>query len=252
MLRGRKPADSTASGTASRSASGAVGGAAGRTAAAAVATAAAAALLTAAGPAGGAGAAEPADAAEVIGAVESVADIGIGGFGIGGRHRVVWAGAEFAPPGKSTVPAAVTYDRALVPVGARVSVVRYDSRRGMTVALEVRGLPKNRGYGAHVHTEPCGPRPGDSGPHYRNVPVPRGSSAGPRHVNPENEVWLDFTTDEHGEGRALSSHMWRFRAGEARSVVIHEHRTRHEPGRTGDAGRRLACVTLALDPKPAR
>lgn len=248
MLRGRKPADSTADGTASRAGS----GTARRTVAAAAATAAAAALLTAAGPAGGAGAAEPVKAAELLGAVESVADIGIGGFGIGGRHRVAWAGAEFAPPGKSTVPAAVTYDRALVPVGARVSVARYDSRRGMTVALGVRGLPEDRDYGAHVHTEPCGARPGDSGPHYRNVPVPRGSSAGPRHANPENEVWLDFTTDEHGEGRALSSHMWRFRAGEARSVVIHEHRTRHDPGHAGDAGRRLACVTVSLDPEPGR
>ncbi|MFH0244538.1 superoxide dismutase family protein [Streptomyces sp. HK10] len=249
MLRGRKPADRTANRAAGRKPVGRkpAGGTAGRAVAAAVATAA---LLTAAGPAGGAGAAEPAETAELLGAVESAADIGIGGLGIGGRHRVAWAGAEFAPPGKSTVPAAVTYDRALVPVGAGISVARYDSRRSMTVALGVRGLPEERGYGAHVHTGPCGVRPGDSGPRYRNVPVPRGSSAGPRHVNPENEVWLDFTTDEHGEGRALSSHMWRFRVGEARSVVIYEHRTRHEPGRAGDAGRRVACVTVGLDPEP--
>ncbi|MCI0385119.1 superoxide dismutase family protein [Streptomyces sp. CNQ085] len=239
MLKDRKPADRTANGTVRRTVAAAV-------------VAAAAVVTAAAGPAGGAGAAEPVETAEVLGVVESVADIGIGGFGFGGRHRVAWAGAEFAPPGKSAVPAAVTYDRALVPVGAGVSVARYDSRRGMTVALGVRGLSQDRGYGAHVHTEPCGVRPGGSGPRYRNVPAPSGSSAGPRHANPENEVWLDFTTDEHGEGRALSSHMWRFRAGEARSVVLYEHRTAHEPGRAGDAGRPVACVTAVLAPEPGR
>jgi Cu-Zn family superoxide dismutase len=224
----------------------------GSTAVAAVlTTATAVALLTAAGPAGTAGAAEPAGptgAVESVESVESVDSIGVGGFGIGGRHRVARVGAEFAPPGKSAVPPAVTYDRALVPVGAPVSVSQVNSRRGMTVTLDVRGLPKERGYGAHVHTEPCGARPGDSGAHYQNVRDPRSPSAGPLHVNPENEVWLDFTTDEHGKGRALSSHMWRFRAGEARSVVIHEHRTRHDPWHAGEAGRRVACVTVPFDP----
>ncbi|MDG9701856.1 superoxide dismutase family protein [Streptomyces sp. DH37] len=209
------------------------------------------ALLTAAGPAGTAGAAEPAGPTGAAGAAEAVEPVGgdgAGGFGTGGRRRVARVGAEFAPPGKSAVPPAVTYDRALVPVGAPVSVSQVNSRRGMTITLDVRGLPEKRGYGAHVHTGPCGVRPGDSGAHYQNVRDPRSPSADPRHANPENEVWLDFTTDEHGKGRALSGHMWRFRAGEARSVVIHEHRTRHDPGHTGDAGRRVACVTVPFDP----
>lgn len=169
-------------------------------------------------------------------------------------NRVAWTKGTFAAPGDPGARNALTYDRRLVPAGAGVSVARFDGRRGMTITFGVHGLPKKRDYGAHVHTGPCTADPAASGPHYQNVRDPRErvTSADPNHTNPENEVWLDFTTDEEGAGEAVSSHTWHFRAGEARSVVIHEHRTRHDPAHAGDAGRRVACVTVPFDPAGRR
>ncbi|WP_312885674.1 hypothetical protein [Streptomyces physcomitrii] len=60
-------------------------------------------------------------------------------------------------------------------------------------------------------------------------------------MNPHNEVWLDFTSDGHGEGFAAAHHQWGFRPGEANSVVIHQ-----EPG---GAGERLACFTGPFEPR---
>ncbi len=35
-------------------------------------------------------------------------------------------------------------------------------------------------------------------------------------------MWLDFRTDEEGDGRAAARHGWGFREDGARSVVIHD------------------------------
>ncbi|MCZ9343538.1 superoxide dismutase family protein, partial [Streptomyces sp. TRM76130] len=65
--------------------------------------------------------------------------------------------------------------------------------------------------------KPCGADPAAAGGHYQHRP-----SADPAHANPDNEVWLDFTPDAHGEGQAQARHDWGFRPGAASSVVIHD------------------------------
>ncbi|WP_369202321.1 superoxide dismutase family protein [Streptomyces sp. PU-14G] len=164
------------------------------------------------------------------------------------RNRSVLARYDqFSPANAFVRPDAVTYDRAKVPAGASIGVVRTVTDGATTVRLEVGGLPKNRTYGAHVHTEPCGAKPDEAGPHYQNEKDPVRPSTDPRYANPRNEVWLDFTTDAEGEGKAVSRHDWTFRKGEARSVVLHETGTRTEAGHAGEAGARLACFTVPLN-----
>lgn len=162
--------------------------------------------------------------------------------------RVTLASGVFAPLGESTVPKAVTYDPELVPSGAAIAVAQVIDDQGMSIRLTVRGLRSDRIYGAHVHTGACGLRPEDSGPHYQNVRDPQTPSTDPRYANPENEVWLDFRTGADGVGAAASTHDWRFRPGEARSVVLHEHLTRHDAGHAGTAGARVACLTVPFHP----
>ncbi|UNO42322.1 superoxide dismutase family protein [Streptomyces sp. MST-110588] len=171
----------------------------------------------------------------------------------------VVVGARFVPaPGSGPDTKALTYDPKLVPAGSRVAVVERRHKNGKddknagkggkgggtTVVLRLKGLVPDRTYGAHVHTKPCGPQPADSGPHYQNVPDPVQPSTDPAYANPRNEVWLDFTTDEDGDGGAVARVDWHFRAGQARSVVVHEHATETEPGHAGMAGARLACVNV--------
>ncbi|MEU4201982.1 superoxide dismutase family protein [Streptomyces sp. NPDC045470] len=145
---------------------------------------------------------------------------------------------------------AVTHDPALVPEGSRVTVVekRYGSGKDArtVVGLRLAGLVPDRTYGAHVHTKPCGPVPADSGPHYQNVPDPVQPSTDPAYANPRNEVWLDLKTDADGDGASVARVTWHVRQGQARSVVVHEHRTHTEPGHAGTAGARLACVNVPL------
>ncbi|MFD6291097.1 superoxide dismutase family protein [Streptomyces sp. NPDC060205] len=141
--------------------------------------------------------------------------------------------ARFAPPGAFVPSAAVTYDdTGLVPPAAWIEVSQRSEERGRTtVALRVTGLKAGHAYGVHVHRDPCGAEPAAAGGHYQHRP-----STDPAAVNPENEVWLDFTADDRGEGGASARHDWNFRRGEAASVVLHA-----EPG---GAGARLACFTV--------
>jgi Cu-Zn family superoxide dismutase len=141
---------------------------------------------------------------------------------------------------------AVTYSPDLVPVGARATIVSVPTKRGTTTAIMVRGLEPNRAYGAHVHVRPCGADPLASGPHFQNVPDPVTPSTDPAYANPSNEVWLDFTTNALGIGRAVSHVAWRFDGRPAASVVIHEHHTHTAPGEAGTAGSRLACANVAF------
>ncbi|MFE7072467.1 superoxide dismutase family protein [Streptomyces sp. NPDC057620] len=141
--------------------------------------------------------------------------------------------ARFAPPGAFVPSAAVTYDgTGLVPPAAWIEVSQRSEERGRTtVALRVTGLKAGHAYGVHVHRDPCGAEPAAAGGHYQHRP-----STDPAAANPENEVWLDFTADDRGEGGASVRHDWNFRRGEAASVVLHA-----EPG---GAGARLACFTV--------
>lgn len=140
---------------------------------------------------------------------------------------------------------AVTYYPTLVPPGAEAGVVSASQSMTATVTkLAVSGLVPNRAYGAHVHTGPCGPTGADAGPHYQNVPDPNPPSTDPAYANPDNEIWLDFTTDSEGFASAVSEVDWVFQDPRPRSVVIHERHTSTGAGVAGEAGARLACVNV--------
>jgi Cu-Zn family superoxide dismutase len=170
-------------------------------------------------------------------ACPSISDLMSGG----GDHEVSIS-ATFVPYRPGAL--AVTYDRRLLPVGARVKIRVVSRDSTTTTRLTVRGLVPNRAYGAHAHTKPCGPNPTDAGPHYQNVPDPVQPSVDPRYANPRNEIWLDFTTDARGDATAVSTVPWRFTARHAHSVVVHTMHTHTGPGHAGDAGARLGCVNV--------
>lgn len=141
---------------------------------------------------------------------------------------------------------AFTYDEVAVPVGATVNVESEEENGRTTVTFSARGLAPNRDFGVHVHTRACGPQPSDSGPHYQNVLDPAATaeapSSDPAYANPQNEVWLDVTTDASGHAQASTAVEWEFRDGEANSLVLHAQHTMTGPGQAGMAGDRLACV----------
>ena len=128
-----------------------------------------------------------------------------------------------------------TYDPAQVPVGSRVRVHAVETGGGKTVVtMQVKGLLPERSYGAHAHVAACGATGAAAGGHYQYLPGV---------VSPENEVWLDFTTDADGNGSAQTVVDWEFAPATARSVTLHALPT--DPT-TGGAGARLGCVTVAF------
>jgi superoxide dismutase, Cu-Zn family len=140
---------------------------------------------------------------------------------------------------------AVTYDSQLVPVGSRIAVSAKSEDGTTTVRLALRGLPPNRRYGAHVHADPCGATGAAAGPTYQHVVDPVQPSVDPEYANPDNEIWLDFRTDEAGAGSAQSTVDWGFTADRrAQSVVVHAWPTATEAGRAGSAGTEVGCVTV--------
>ncbi|SFA74520.1 superoxide dismutase, Cu-Zn family [Amycolatopsis marina] len=157
--------------------------------------------------------------------------------------RLATAGGTFGgyEPGK----AASTYDPALVPEGARAHVFALSAPGlGTSTALSVGGLVPNREYGAHAHTKPCGPTGKDAGPHFQHEQDPVSPSVDPAYANPDNEIWLDFTTDRLGNSLEISKVAWPLGERRPASVVIHEMHTHTAPGEAGDAGSRLACVNV--------
>ncbi|MGH3624363.1 MAG: superoxide dismutase [Sciscionella sp.] len=158
--------------------------------------------------------------------------------------RFVNAGGTFGDP--SSGGNAVTYDKTLVPVGARAHVLAFGSEvTGTQTALVVAGLQPDREYGAHAHAKPCGATGAVAGPHFQHVPDPVTPSVDPAFANPHNEIWLDFTTNATGIAFALSSVNWVATDERApKSVVIHEMHTRTGAGEAGTAGARLACIDV--------
>lgn len=156
--------------------------------------------------------------------------------------RDVSVSATFAD---SPSGAAVTYDEALVPVGAGATVTATSGDGTTTVTLEVTGLEPNREYGAHAHTMACGADGKAAGPHYQFDQDPVSPSVDPTYANADNEIWLDFTTDDEGAGSASTETTWEFPADRrAESVIIHAMPTATEPGKAGTAGDRAACITV--------
>ncbi|WP_045878644.1 superoxide dismutase family protein [Pseudofrankia sp. DC12] len=147
--------------------------------------------------------------------------------------------ARYSPDAK-----AITYDTARVPVDADVAVVSAQAAGHTLTVLAVRGLPPNQRFGAHVHSNACGQSAEDAGSHYQHLVDPKQPSVDPAYANPQNEIWLDFTTDASGSAHSESTVNWVFDNRPHKSIVIHETSTETAPGHAGKAGARLACVDL--------
>lgn len=142
---------------------------------------------------------------------------------------VVKAVGTFELPAKAD--RAFTYDSRAVPVGARAMVRSVSANGRNDVTLGVRGLLPGRIYDAHVHVKPCAADPAASAGHYKHVPE------GP--ADPENEIWLNFRTDDRGKASAHATHAWTFPADRRpNSVVI------HSPVQPDGTQPRLACITV--------
>ncbi|NYV78607.1 superoxide dismutase family protein [Streptomyces sp. UH6] len=141
---------------------------------------------------------------------------------------------------KKSATTAYTYDKKLVPAGSWIQVGQRTAPGGATtVSLRVKGLKAGHEYGVHVHTKPCTADPAAAGGHYQHKP-----STDPAAVNPRNEVWLDFTADRKGSGKASAHHDWGFRKSGAASVVIHD--------KPGSSGARVGCFTVPFGWTTAR
>ncbi|MET9341340.1 superoxide dismutase family protein [Nonomuraea sp. NPDC003804] len=129
-------------------------------------------------------------------------------------------------------PLAIVYNTKLVPEGAKASVT-VESADGQTRSSFVaEGLLPNRAYGVHLHANPCGSKPDDSGPHFQHT---HGT------VNASNEVWLDIKTDGSGAATSTARQPWALSPDRVpHSLVIHEKATAPD----GTAGGRVACLTL--------
>lgn len=145
----------------------------------------------------------------------------------------------------SSTAQAITYNTTRVPVGADVSVVQLQGGGGTLTVLAVHGLPANQQFGAHVHQNACGKSPEDAGSHYQHKVDPKQPSVNPAYANAQNEIWLDFTTDNNGFGHAVSTVAWMFDNRPHKSIVIHAQHTITTPGKAGTAGDRLACINLS-------
>lgn len=138
---------------------------------------------------------------------------------------------------------------------ARVHAVATPSGKTI-VTLQVEGLTPNRAFGSHAHTKVCGATGAAAGPHYQDAVDPVQPSVNAAYANPDNEIWLDFTTDDEGRGHAQAVVDWHFvrdaaHPDGANSVIIHRDETSHgEPGHpaAGVAGPRLACLTVPFAP----
>lgn len=156
------------------------------------------------------------------------------------------AGTLTAPDRTSN---AFTYDPAMAPVGAQLSVTLTASNGSTTAKLDVSGLLPNRGYAVHLHNNACG-RTGDTaGPHFQHrvdpAATPDTPSTDPAFANPRNEIWLDIRTAATGSGTSNTEVPFVFADRVPASVVVHEHMvTATEPGKAGKAGARVACFTL--------
>ena len=167
--------------------------------------------------------------------------------------RHIAAHGAFADPLTSTPTGAYTYDVALVPPGAAARVDAWYLPDGRTVVLLlVRGLVPHREYGAHAHSAACGATGALAGPHFQRVPDPVVPSVNPAYANPDNEIWLDFTTDHKGRGWALAVQDWQPAADRRpASVIIHLEHTHDGSGTppappAGTAGARLACLSVGF------
>jgi len=146
---------------------------------------------------------------------------------------------------------AITYNPDLAPIGAAMTASLIPSSDGSTRAeLTVLGLLPNRGYAAHAHTKSCGAAADAAGPRFQNqldpAATPQALSSSPRYANPNNEIWLDVRTDAAGAGTSSTTVPFVFTDRVPGSIVVYEAmRTLTDTGHAGNAGARIACLTLA-------
>jgi hypothetical protein len=98
--------------------------------------------------------------------------------------------------------------------------------------LNVKNLPPNKTFGAHLHAAACADNKG--GGHYQQ----NGTT-----VSAENEVWLDVTTNARGSAYVINRKQFAIAPEKAKSVVVHANPT--DPA-TGKAGDKLACVDVSF------
>jgi superoxide dismutase, Cu-Zn family len=147
--------------------------------------------------------------------------------------------------GSQVSTGAITYDPALVPVGAGAVVTATTRDGGEVVTLALRGLRPDRRYGAHAHAKPCGAKGDAAGPHFQFDVDPVQPSVDPKYANSKNEVWLDIATDGSGAGTATATLAKVFPADRRpQSVIVHAMPTATEAGKAGTAGARAACVDV--------
>ena len=148
----------------------------------------------------------------------------------------------------------ITYNTALIPVDAAILTSMEPAGGGdrpQTVStLTVAGLLPNRGYAVHAHTKPCGATGEAAGPHYQNhvdpAATPQRPSTDPYYANPRNEIWLDVRTNANGGGTSRTTVPFVFTNRAPGSLVIHEGmNTATGAGQAGEAGARVACLTLS-------
>lgn len=152
------------------------------------------------------------------------------------------ASGTLAPPAEADD--AYTYDTTAAPPGAELSVETSSIRDGTQVELTASGMQPGREYGAHAHVRPCGETGDAAGPHFQHEPAPENRPNDPAYANPTNEIWLDFKADAQGSGSAIAQVPFTFGDRAPGSVVIHEKVTASSPGEAGEAGGRLACLTV--------
>jgi Cu-Zn family superoxide dismutase len=157
------------------------------------------------------------------------------------------AEGDLAPPGRASN--AFSYDTALAPEGAHVSVSVVADTAKTRVRLVVEGVLPDRGYAAHAHANPCGASGDAAGPHFQNRPDPAAApgkpSTDPAYANPQNEIWLDLRTDGDGNGESTTEVPFVFADRAPASIVVHAaEMTGTAPGQAGSAGARLACLTV--------
>ncbi|HEX8758852.1 MAG TPA: superoxide dismutase family protein [Pseudonocardiaceae bacterium] len=147
---------------------------------------------------------------------------------------------------------AMTYNPELAPPGARMAVTMTPSGTSTNVELTINGFLPNRGYAVHAHENLCSDNPAFAGGHYQNRVDPAASPTKPstnsEYANPNNEVWLDTRTDAAGSGTTRVTVPFVFTDRGPGSIVVHEaEQTATGPGQAGEAGARIACLTLAAD-----
>ncbi|MFJ8041612.1 superoxide dismutase family protein [Kitasatospora sp. NPDC096147] len=148
--------------------------------------------------------------------------------------------ATFDRPDGIAPVTAVSFVPEAVPYGATARVVVERAGGTTTVSMEVDGLTPDHTYPVHAHVRGCGTAPGDSGPHYQDVPDPVQPSTDPGYANDHNELWLTLRTDSLGRAAAHSTVAWEFRPGGAGALVLHAG----EDGQGHSLAQRVGCVNV--------